>query len=159
MPLEDRAAVAVDKANDVEPVFGVLADLAVEELRHVARADDDHVLDVGRVASADDASGRPEQGDEYDSSQPEDDEPRQRRVGQAGEMSDREERPGSNRDDLEDAEDVVHRGVIASLLVPVVEGVCAREKNPQRQAGGEQGDFPSNVNSVSDGRGRTDCEG
>ena len=111
------------------------------------------------MTAPDDAGGRPEQRDEYDSSQPEDDEPRQRRVRQAGEMRDREERPGSDRDDLEDAEDVVHRGVIASLLVPVVEGMCSREKNPQRQAGGEQRDFPSNVNSVRDGRGRTDCEG
>ena len=86
-----RAVAAVDEADDLEAVLGMLADLAVEELRHVARADDDHVLNVGRVTSADDAGGRSEERDEQNRGQPEDDEPRQRRVRQAGEMRDREE--------------------------------------------------------------------
>ena len=158
-PVGGRVGAAVDEADDVEAVFRVLADLAVEELRHVPRADDDHVLDVGRVTSADDAGGRSEERDEHDRCQPEDDEPRHRRVRQAGEMRDREEGPGSDRDDLEDAEDVVHRGVIAPLLVPVVEGMCSREKHPQREAGDEERDFPPNVDPVGNRRGRTDCEG
>ena len=125
-----RAGAPVDEADDVQAVFGVLADLAVEELRHISRTDDDHVLNVGRVTPADDADRRSDERNEQDRRQPKDDEPRQGRVRQAGEMRDREEGPGSDRDDLEDAEDVVDGGVIASLLVPVVEGVCAREKHP-----------------------------
>ena len=78
-----RAVAAVDEADDLEAVLGMLADLAVEELRNIARADDDHVLDVGRVPPADYAGGRPEERDEHDSGQPEDDEPRQR-SGAAG---------------------------------------------------------------------------
>jgi hypothetical protein len=111
------------------------------------------------VTPADDSDRRAEERNKQDRRQPEDDEPRQGRVRQAGEMRDREERPGSDRDDLEDAEDVVHGGVIAPLLVAVIQGMCAREERPQWEAGDEERDFQPNVDLVVNGRGRPDCDG
>ena len=45
--------VAVDEADEVEAVFGVLPELLRHELADVARADDDRVLDVGEMLPRD----------------------------------------------------------------------------------------------------------
>ena len=58
-------------------------------------------------------------------------------------MRGNEEAPRAERDDLDDADDVVDRRVVRSLLVPVVEAVDPREQHPQRKARHEEGDLPT----------------
>ena len=50
------------------------------------------------------------------------------------ESCDDEEAPRSERDDLEDADDVVDRRVVGPLLVAVVQPVDPGEQHPERQA-------------------------
>ena len=130
------------KPDDPQSVLGVFLDLLGEQARHVPGADDDDVLDVRRLTAAD----RPDDGahdrHEGDRKEPEDDEPPKVRMREPGEVRQNEEAPGSERDDLNDPDDVVHGGVIRALLVPVVQPVDAREQNPERDGGDEENDLP-----------------
>ena len=74
-----------------------------------------------------------EQRHEHDGEEPEQDQAIERRVRKAGEVRDREEAPRPKRDDLEDADDVVDRRVVAPLLVAVVQPVEPREQHPERE--------------------------
>ena len=150
-------AVAIDESDDVEPVLGVLRDLVGEQPCHLARADDDHVLDVGRPAAADEACRCSGERHEHDRADPECHQARERRVRGPEEMRHGEECPGADGDDLEHAEEVVDGGVIAALLVPVVQAVDARDEDPEGQAQEEQGDLVGDDDAVGDGRVRR-CE-
>ena len=53
----------------------------------------------------------------------------------------REEEPGTGREEPEDADEVVDRRVVGTLLVVVVELVELRDHDPERQGGDEQEDL------------------
>ena len=130
-PFCDGAAVVVDEADDVEPVAAVLAHLLGEQARDVARADDEDVLHVRGLASADHADEDAEEPDEADRERPEHHEPLERRMGELDDVRADEEDPGSDRDDLEDAEEVVDGRVIGALLVAVVQPVQRARESPR----------------------------
>ena len=136
------APVVVDEADDVEPVAAVLAHLLGEQPRDVARADDEDVLHVGGLAPADHSDEDAEEPDEPDRERPEHHEPLERRMSELHDVRADEEDPGSDRDHLEDAEEVVDGRVIGALLVTVVQPMQARENHPQRQARAEQDELP-----------------
>jgi hypothetical protein len=58
--------------------------------------------------------------------------------GDSGQARDGDEEPRGHRDEVEHADEIVERGVIRALLVPVVEVVELRQENPARQRGGEE---------------------
>jgi hypothetical protein len=136
------ASVVVDEADDVQPVAAVLPHLLGKELRDVARADDEDVLHVRGLASADHADEDAEEPHEPDGERPEDDQPLEGRVCELDHMRANEEDPCADRDHLEDAEEVVDRRVIRPFLVPVVQPVQPSENHPQRQARAEQHELP-----------------
>ena len=70
---------------------------------------------------------------EDDGEQPEEDEPRHVRAREAGEPRSDEERPRAERDELEDADDLVDRRVVDVLLVAVVQPVELGRDDPERQ--------------------------
>ena len=149
------APVVVDETDDVEPVAAVLAHLLGEQPRDVARADDEDVLHVRGLASADHADENAEEPDEPDRERPEHHDALERRVSDLDHMRSDEEDPGSDRDHLEHAEEVVDRRMVGPLLVPVVQPVQPGENHPQRQARAEQDELPLRHHGV-DGRRRRD---
>ena len=152
------APVVVDEADDVEPVSAVLAHLLGEQPRDVARPDDEDVLDVRGLAPADHADEDAEEPDEADGEHPEHDEPLEGRVGEPDDVRADEEDPCSDRDHLEDAEEVVDRRMVGPLLVPVVQPVQPREHHPQRQARAEQDELPRGTTvSPADGAPTIRC--
>ena len=74
-------------------------------------------------------------------------------------MRGNEEAPRAERDDLNDANDVVNRRVVCSLLVPVVEAVYPREQHPQRKARREEGDLPTGRDPIQSRIGRREFHG
>ena len=102
----------VDEADEVEAVLGVAQELARDALADVARADDDRVLQVERVPAADRARDRAGEHDEEDREDPEADRLPEARVGEAGDAQHDERHPGPDRDDVEDADDVVGGRVV-----------------------------------------------
>ena len=80
---------------------------------------------------------------EDDREEPEDDEPPEVRIREPGEVRQNEEAPCSERHDLDDADDVVNRGMVRALLVAVVEPVHAREQHPERDAWRRRARSPS----------------
>ncbi len=136
----------------------MLLDLVGEQVRDVARADDDHVLDVRALPTTDGAARGAQERDERNGEEPEHDQPPQVRVRKVENMRDDEEAPRPQRHDLEDADDVVDRGVVGSLLVTVVEAVDAREQHPERKGGEEESDLPDRRDLVGRGRRRSERE-
>ena len=74
--------------------------------------------------------------------------------GRSEDVRDDEEAPRPQRYDLEDADDVVDRRVVGSLLVTVVEAVDPREQDPERKRRDEEGDLPHGRDLVGRGRRR-----
>jgi uracil-DNA glycosylase len=113
-------------------------DLPRGELPDVVGADDDRVLEVRDRSPAVRARGGPGGHDEGDRARPEDEElhevgPREIRQPRA-----RQEEPHADRDEVEDAGQVVHRRVVGPLLVPVVEPVELRADDPDGKRGEEE---------------------
>ena len=119
----------------------MLDELPGNELANVAGTDDDDVLHV-RVAAAGDRPGAgPRERDEENAERPEGDELGEVRLGETGHRRAREEEPGTGRQEPEDADEVVDRRVVGTLLVVVVELVELRDHDPERQRGDEQEDL------------------
>ena len=152
------AAVAIDEADDLQSVLGMVSDLVGQQARDLTRPDDDDVLDVRGVSPSHDSRDRPEQRNEQDRDRPEDDEAREVRMRQADDLGDRHEPPGADRDHLQDAEDVVDGRVVGSLLVSIVEAVHARDEHPEGEARDEECDLPARVDLIDRGFGRDQRE-
>ena len=82
--------------------------------------------------------------------------PLERRMGELHDVRPDEEDPGSDRDHLEDAEEVVDGRMVGALLVTVVQPMQAREDHPQRQARAEQDELPLRHHGVDGRRRRND---
>ena len=128
-----RPRVRVDEADEIDAVLRVLKELARSELADVAGADDDRVLKIERTASRNRSCEPTRRRDENDGEQPEDDEPRHMRARKSREPRGHEERPGAERDELKDADDLVHRRVVDVLLVAVVQPEELGRDDPKRQ--------------------------
>ena len=59
VPVRGRRGVAVDEADDPQPVLGMVSDLAGEQPGHLAGPDDDDVLHVRRAPTSQHARDRP----------------------------------------------------------------------------------------------------
>ena len=146
--LERRAAVrvgpavVVDEPDDVEAVAPVLPHLLGKQACDVARADDQHVLNVCRLTPSHKAEADAEERDEPDRQSPEHDEPVERGMRETGDVGSDENDPRADGHDLQHAEEVVHRGVIRSFLVSVVETVEPSKQYPNGKARQEQNELP-----------------
>ena len=115
-----RLRLGVDEADEVDAVLGVLEQLARHELADVAGADDDRVLEVGDAAPAPEARATERaDGDEHDRERPEA-RSTSTRSGAASPDQPRadEEEPDADRDQVEDAAEVVRRSGGASAPRP-----------------------------------------
>ena len=101
------ARARIDEAHDVGSVLGVVEQLAGDELAHLAGADDHGVLAVAAVPLAERAGDGAKQRDEADRARPEEQQARNVRVRQARQPGEHEDEPGTNRDEHEDADEVV----------------------------------------------------
>ena len=147
-----RPRVRVDEADEVDAVLRVLEELPRRELADVAGADDDRVLEVERTAPGDRAREPAGRRHEDDGEQPEEDEPRHVRARAAGEPRGDEERPRAERDELEDADDLVDRRVVDVLLVAVVQPVELGRDDPERQRQHEDGELNPGMRAAPAGR-------
>ena len=77
-------------------------------------------------------------GDEQDRERPEEGGLLQIGMGDLGEPGAGKENPGADRDQVEDADDVVGRRMIRSLLIPIVEPVELGGDHPRGQADHEE---------------------
>src|SRR6266852_5231655 len=100
-PLSRRA---IDEADHVDPVLVVLRELLRDQLPDVAGADDDRVLDVADVAAGERAGRRAAERDGAHGERPEGDQAAEVEGGGAGELRGREEEPGADGDEVEDAD-------------------------------------------------------
>ncbi len=66
--------------------------------------------------------------------------------------------PRPEREHLEDADHVVDRRVVGSLLVAVVETVDTEQEHPKRQSRDEEDDLPCGHHGVRAGGRRGDCK-
>ena len=140
--------VPVDEPDDVEPVLGMLLDLVGEQLRDLARPDDDDVLHVRHLTASDQPAERAKERDERDRDQPEHDEPPEVRVRHVDDVREDEVGPGSERERLEHADDVVDGRVVGTLLVAVVEAVDVEQEDPERHRRREEDDLPGRNDRV-----------
>ena len=104
-----------------------------EQLGDVAGADDDRVLHVGVGAAHARAGHGAGQRDEHDRRDPEGEQLRRVRVGEAGHPGERDQQEGADGDEQEHARRVVDRRVVGVLLVAVVEAEQPREHEPERE--------------------------
>ncbi len=128
-----RTRMCVDEADEVDAVLRVLQELPCGELADVAGADDDRVLEVERTAPRGRAGDAARRRHEDDGEQPEEDQPRHVWAREAAEPRADEERPGAERDELEDTDDLVDGRMIDMLLVAVVQPIELGSDDPQRQ--------------------------
>ncbi len=130
--------LGVDEADEVDPVLGMLQDLAAEQLADVAGADDDAVLNVREAQPRGRARGDAAERDERERERPEQGRLLRVDVDAAGRVADDPERPGRHGDQVEDADEIVGGRVLGALLVVVVEPVEPREDDPRRAASGRR---------------------
>src|SRR6476469_9699516 len=101
----------------------MLYELAGDQLADVARTDDDRLLHVGALAPDRGTRDRTSAGDENDRKRPERDELGHAGAGSTGRPRRDEHEPRTHRREVEDADEVVDRGVIRALVVVVVEPI------------------------------------
>ena len=123
----------VDEPQQVDPVLGVVEQLAPDQLPDVTRADDHRVLDVGRIAARQPARDRTQSGDADERQEPERRQLRLVRMGEPDEPRGREEEPEADGDQMEDADYLVCRGVRGTRFVAVIEAVELRDHGPERE--------------------------
>ena len=87
----------VDEADEVDPVLGVLEELARDELADVAGADDDRVLEVGELMPAGGTRRDACERDGDDREQPERDHAADVGSAKPEIAHDRDEQPGAER--------------------------------------------------------------
>ena len=130
--------LVVDEAHEVDAVFGVLEQLARDELANVPGADDDGVLDIGEGSPGRDARHGAAGRDEQDPENPEEQHLRDARLH---ETSREPEDERAQRHEEEHAREVVERRVIRQELVAVVQAEELRRHYPDRQRGQEDPEF------------------
>ena len=133
---------ASTKPSEVDAVLRMLDELAGDELADVAGTDDD-VFCTYVLAAAGDRPGAGARDRDEDGSPSPRSATSLGRLGSASPVTDApdEEEPGTERDELEDADEVVDRRVVGPLLVVVVELVELRHDDPERQRDDEQEDL------------------
>jgi hypothetical protein len=134
--------VVVDEPHDVDAVLRVLEHLARDELTDVSGPDNDHVLDVQNALARGGPHRRSTGRDQNDREDPEARELRERRRRRTGQPSAEQQQPGPDGHEVEDADEVVHRGVVGAFLVAVIEPVHLRHHQPHRQRGQERDPLP-----------------
>ena len=122
--------LGVDEADEIQTVFGMAQQLAGDALPDVAGAEDERVLLVERTPAAERACDRARESDEHDRRAPQHDGVRHGRVGKPGQFERGEHEPCPDRDEVEDADDVVSRRVVRALLVLVVQVIETRDRDP-----------------------------
>ena len=150
--------VTIDESDEVQPVFRVLHHLRRQLLCHLAGTHDHDLLDVFGTSAPDRTGARTEQRDEDDAGRPEGDQSRERWVHDPRYVCDREERPDAGRHHLEHLDEVVDGGVVAPLLVGVVEAADLCEDDPDRHGQPEERELPRRSDAAVDGRRGRDCE-
>ena len=89
------------------------------------------------MAPRESAGDRPADGDRGDGEEPEAEEPGEPGVGAVRDRGEGEEEPASDRDQVEDPDEIVGGRVVGALLVVVVEAVELGDDDPGRQAQAE----------------------
>ena len=140
--------LGVDETEQVEAILGMLSDLAGDELPDVACTEHDRSHGVRARTAAQRASHRAGCRDERDREQPEDDEPLRLRRGEPCQPRQHLEEPRSERDDDEDADELVHGRVVGALLVPLVVALQLREHQPHRQRQEEEEDLAARLDAI-----------
>ena len=125
--------IVIDEAHEVDPVLGMLSQLAGDQLSDVASTDDDGVLQVGEVAPAHGACRCSSGGDDHHRQGPKDGQLDRLRVRYAGEPRAGEHGPATERHHVEHTGELVHGRVVGPLLVSVVEPVDLRHQHPDRK--------------------------
>ena len=128
--------LVVDEPDEVDPVLGVLQDLAADQLPDISRADDDGVLDVGDSRAGKTSGEHAGKGDRRNADDPEQQVTRDLAV-EVGQPQHREGGPRTDGDEVENADELVDGGVIGPLLVGVVEPVQLGQHHPERERGRE----------------------
>ena len=125
--------LSVDEPDDVQAVLVVAEQLAGDALADITGAENERVLLVERAATAERTSGCARQCDEHDGGSPQHGCARHGRVREPADLEPDERDPGSDRHEMEDADDLVRRRMVSSFLVLVVEVVQARHCDPDRE--------------------------
>jgi hypothetical protein len=150
--------LGVDKADQVDPVLGMLKELSPDQLADLPRADDHRILLVCNAAAAERARGCAAERDEGDGERPEErelDDVWARKTRQPGSH---DENPRADRDHVEDVPHVVDRGVVRALLIALVEAVELGDDDPCRQGSEEEHPLHRRVDRVRSVRVRSQQE-
>ena len=124
--------VLVDEADEVDAVLRVLEELARGELADLPRADDQGVLQVQRAPPSERTRGAAKCHDEDRREEPERYEAGNVRVSDSHEPGRDEVEPRAERDQVEDAHELVDRRMVDVLLVSLVESVELGGDDPER---------------------------
>ena len=119
----------------------MLKELVCDRLTDIAGPEDQRVLEIPGTSSSHRARCRPRQNHAKDRGRPEDQQLRRRRMSDSREIADDGGSGRTHRDHVENGRELVRRGVIGALLVPVVEPVGLRHHDPERQEQHESRDL------------------
>ena len=125
-----RFRLGVDEADEIQTVFGMAKQLAGDALTDIAGAEDERVLVVERTSAAERTCDAACESDEHDRGAPQHDGVRHGRISKTGQLQRGEHEPRSDRDQVEDADDVVGRRVVRALLILVVQVIETRDCDP-----------------------------
>ena len=148
--------ICIDEADQVDAVFGMLEQLAGDQLPDVSSANDDRVLEVRDVPPL--IARAPTRSIDTNAIASAQNTTSFGMVGWRRPVSRVEdvEGPDGHRDHVEDAGEVVDRRVVGALFVLVVEAVQLRDEHPRRDGGDERDDLVRRVEHT--GRARAGDE-
>ena len=126
--------LGVYEADELDSVLRVLLDLAGDQLADVAGTDHDRVLYEERAPARDRPADGTGSDDERDRHDPEGDHARRVLRGGVREPDHTREDPHPDRDDGEDAEEVIHRGMVRARVVAAVQSAEDRDRHPNGKA-------------------------
>ena len=147
----------VDEADDSNPILGVLGQFSRDQLSNVPGANDECALFVRgrrRDRARQGSSGRHQE----DREGPEGGDLGQIGVSETGEPGARKEKPGTDRDEVEDANDFIDGRVIRPRLIMVVQPVEVRHEDPHGQRGKEEVELGLEADTVLEVAARRDHE-
>ena len=146
----------VHEPDEIQPVFGVLADLSGDELADLARTDDERAHGVGARSSRECPCNRASGRHENDRKEPERDETSELRRREPGHPDESLEEPRSERDDYERRRRSRRssNGRCAPRLARRVPGACASSE-PHRQRQDEEEDLPARLDAIAALRSET----
>ena len=123
-------------------------DLARDELRDRVDADDDGVLHVGGPRAGERPGADARERDERDREYPEREQLGRVRLREPRHPRGREEEERPDRHEVEDADEIVERGMTRALLVAIVEAVQPSQHDPAGKRHEEEWDLAAVLDRV-----------